>query len=187
LRGGAVANIVSHPASIILELVKPLEEVKVLAASRNLKPDPWPDLYHVAVRSDQVVGSFTVSVGHGNADRKILFLFEGGCSTIDLVRQVRSTMQGTFPLNFLKKASSGIDDGLQRIAGVLTQALGVVLGHSRRNPGLFNIVEDFYKSIHSQSEPLVSFENVLAVTKLVETMWGASETEVGVQDFEQAS
>jgi len=175
IRGGVVANNISHPASLLVAFMDRITDVSVQAATRNILPSKWPDIVHVVLKSDDQVGSFTLSVGHGNGDRSARLLFEKGYISLDFVRQLSTVVKGSWPHNFVKKASSGLIEGLSMFYRTLNNGFKVVTGKMDSNPGLFSVVGNFYRSIVQGDPMLVSRENVVEVTRVVEEVWNKVE------------
>lgn len=177
MRGGVVANNASHPASLLIELMGPILDFNVQSATRNLLPNTWPDVIHVALRSREQLGSFTLTQGHGNADRRAHLLFERGCITLDFTRQLATYSRGMWPRNFIQKASSGVFEGLGSIMGTLGNIYKVATKKLPKNPGLYNIVRNFYDAVEHGAELHVSSCNVRGVTELMDGVWSRIEQE----------
>ena len=175
MRGGVVANNISHPASLLVAFMDPIREVAVQATTRNILPTKWPDVVHVVLRGDDQVGSFTLSVGHGNGDRSARLLFERGYIALDFVRQLSTVVRGIWPHNFVKKATSGLIEGLSLFLSTIKNGISVATGRMESNPGLFLIADNFYRSIEYGEPLLVSKENVTEVTRIVEEVWDQVE------------
>ncbi len=169
--GGVLANWAPHPASVIIDLMDPIKEYKFQFLRRNILPNNCPDLLHVMVKNADQIGSFTLSMGHGNNERHIDILFENGTIFIDITRQLYTCISWSGPQNFVKKALSGIKFGLSPIKGTIENVLNVVRGKLSRDPGIMNITNNFYNSINSGDELLVSKENAEVVTELLENIW----------------
>ncbi len=172
LRGGVLQNMADHPASLILDLIVPVKQHRVLFSSRNILPLDCPDLLHVAVENDDQIGSFTLSLGHGSADRRAHLLFEQGSVVLDMGRMLVCNTTGRGPHNFAKKAFSGLAEGWQLITGTFDNAWQTARGRLRKEPGIRNLVADFYACISHDSPRLVRNETVAAVTALLDSVWG---------------
>jgi predicted dehydrogenase len=175
MRGGIIANNISHPASLLVAMMDPITDVTVQAATRNILPHKWPDVVNVVLKSEDQVGSFMLSIGHGNGDRSARLLFERGYISLDFVRQLSTVVQGVWPHNFVKKATSGLVEGLSMFFKTLDNGLKVATGRMESNPGLFTIVGNFYAAIERGEPLLVSRENVREVTRVVEEVWDKLE------------
>jgi predicted dehydrogenase len=182
IRGGVVANNISHPASLLVAFMDKITDVNVQAATRNILPNKWPDVVHVVLKSDDQVGSFTLSVGHGNGDRSARLLFERGYISLDFVRQLSSVVHGTWPHNFVKKATSGLIEGLSMFFRTVDNGFRVATGRMDSNPGLFSVVGNFYQAIEHGAPLLVSRENVIEVTRIVDEVWNKVEKQGLMQE-----
>jgi predicted dehydrogenase len=171
VRGGMVMNNISHPASLLVAFMDPVQEVSVQGVIRNVLPTQWPDVVHVVLKADDQIGSFCLSVGHGNGDRSARLLFERGYIALDFVRQLSTVVRGPWPLNFVKKATSGLFEGIGLFFTTLSNGFKVVTKRMDANPGLFAVVGSFYRAIESGEPMLVSRENLTEVTRIVEEVW----------------
>ncbi|MFQ5651313.1 MAG: Gfo/Idh/MocA family protein [bacterium] len=171
LKGGILQNMIDHPASLVLDLLAPIKHHKILVGRRNVLPYDCPDLLHVALENEDQVGSFTLSLGHGSADRRAHLLFEKGSVTVDMGRMLFTATEGRGPHNFVKKAASGLQEGLAQITGTFGNAWQTVRGKLRKEPGITNLIENFYANIAGQAERLVRDETVLEVTHLLDVIW----------------
>jgi len=169
LNGGVLANMVDHPASLVLDAMDPIEDYKFLFSCRNVLPYNCPDLLLVAVRNKNQVGSFMLSMGHGIIEKRAQFLFENGSLTLDLSRQLYCVSKGSS--NFINKTMSGIFEGYSLAFGTLKNIFQVMAGKLQRDPGIRNIMANYYNSISSKEELIVSHETVLSVTNLLGNVW----------------
>lgn len=171
LRGGTLQNWADHPASLVLDVMDPIEDHKIFCSSRNILPYNCPDLLHVVAKSKDQIGSFTLSLGHGSTDIRAYFFLEGCSITIDIRRMLISYTKGKGLQNFFKRALSGILDGYSLAGGTIKNALKLITGKLKREPGIINVISNFYKAISSGEELLVRRDTVAAVTKLLEDVW----------------
>ncbi len=171
LRGGILQNMLDHPASLVLAAMDPIQDQQIFYARRNLLPYDCPDLIQVSVRNADQVGSFILSMGHGCNERNAQFLLEGGSIQIDMGRQLYSCIRGRGPQNFLKKAMSGISQGYASIGGTFRNVLQAVTGKLQRDPGIANMVKNFYETIEGRSTLMIPSGTVEAITTLDEIIW----------------
>lgn len=171
LKGGILQNWADHPASLILDVMDPIHDHNIFFSRRNILPFDCPDLLNVVVRNQDQIGSFTLSLGHGSTDIRTHFVLEGGSIIVDIRRMLITYTHGKGPQNFIKRALSGILEGYSLASGTIRNAFEVVTGKMQREPGILNVVENFYKVVASEEELIVSHETVLAVTKLLEEVW----------------
>ncbi|HEX9654696.1 MAG TPA: Gfo/Idh/MocA family oxidoreductase [bacterium] len=176
LPGGVLQNMADHPASLVLAAMTPILEYKVAFSTCNLLPNDNPDLLHVMLRSVDQIGSFTLSLGHGSSERRACFLCEDATIVIDMGRQLFACLKGRGPQNAIKKMLSGIQEGSAFTFGTLANVLRVLTGRMRRDPGIMNIIANFYNAISGQEQLWIVPETALAVTSLLEKIW----LEIGV-------
>jgi predicted dehydrogenase len=171
LSGGVLQNWADHPASIILSVMDPIEEHKVIFVSRNILPFNSPDLMHVAVRNQDQVGSFTLSLGHGNTEIRAHFILEGGTIVLDIRRMLIACMSGKGPQNIIKRAMSGISESYSLAFGTMGNVFAIMTKKLQREPGIFNVIQNFYKTIEQKEKLIVTHEITLGVIKLLEEGW----------------
>jgi predicted dehydrogenase len=171
LKGGVLQNMADHPASLVLAIMDPIEEHRILFVRRNVLPNDCPDLLEVMVCNQDQVGSFTLSLAHGNAERRAYLLLEGGSIMIDMGRQLYFSTKGKGPQNFIKKTLSGFSEGLTLTFGTMKNILGVITGRLGRDPGVVHVIDNFYKAIKGEEELLIGNDSALAITKLLESIW----------------
>jgi len=171
LKGGVLQNWADHPASLVLDFMDAVEDHKIFFSSRSILPYDCPDLLQVMVRNKDQVGSFTLTLGHGNTDIKAHFLLEGGSIFIDMRRMLISYTRGKGPQNFLKRALSGIKEGYFLAGGTIKNTLQVMTGRLKKEPGLISMIRNFYKAVSSEEDLLVKKETVTAVIGLLEDVW----------------
>ena len=171
LKGGVLQNMVDHPTSLVLAIMDPIEEHRILFARRNVLPNDCPDLLEVMVCNQDQVGSFTLSLAHGNAERRAYLLLEGGSIMIDMGRQLSFFTRGKGPQNFIKKTLSGFSEGLALTSGMIKNIFGVIAGRLGRDPGVAHVIDNFYKTIKGKEELLIGNDSALAITRLLESIW----------------
>lgn len=171
LRGGILQNMADHPTSLLLDLMGPIEGHHISVARRNYLPHDCPDLLHVTVHNNDQIGSFALSIGHGSADRRAHLLFERGSMVIDMSRMLLSHLKGRGPYNFIKKGLSGVQEGLAFVNGTVKNITDVIGGRLQKEPGIFNVVHDFYKCINGKGERLVSERTVASTVDLLDKTW----------------
>jgi predicted dehydrogenase len=171
LRGGVLQNMIDHPASLVTSVLDTIVGEDAYFTRRNILPHNHPDLVHVSLHGGDQIGSFTLSLGHGVHERRATFLLEGGTIRIDLARQLYSCVRGKGSQNFVKKATSGIQEGYAYAGGTVKNVLDAITGKLQRDPGIFNVVSNFYHAIHGSEELLVSHTTVVKTTRLLQNVW----------------
>lgn len=164
-KGGPLANIISHPASVMVELLGGIRNINTFALQRNFMPDGLKDMVTFSIDTDKGFGTCTLTMAHGNASRYINIECEKGTVYIDLSKQL-TIIQKKGKLGFISKAFGGIDTGLQSIHGTLSVILQMATKKLKSNPGTHELVRQFYKCLRANEPSPVSKENVLAVAKI---------------------
>lgn len=171
LRGGILQNMLDHPLSLILSVMDPVENHNLFVNRRNMLPFDCPDMMHLSLQNSHQAGSLTLLLGHGCNERRAQFLLEGGSIVIDMGRQLFSCTKGKGPQNFVKKALSGIFEGYAFAGGTISNMIMAARGKLARDPGIANIMSNFYASIESGEPLLVRHDVLLGMTQLLDEIW----------------
>jgi len=175
LPGGPLINLISHPASVIVELLGRPGKLTYLSQSRNVMPHGYSDLLDVAVTTDAGVGTFIVSMAHGNASRYFTVECEKGSISVDLARQLVTRRIQRPKLSIVSKLFGGIGQGTSLIAGTVSVLCRVVTGRLKPNPGTRELVARFYHAVRTQGQSPVSRDNVLGVAEIIEQVLVAGQ------------
>jgi len=170
--GGPLANLISHPASLLVELLGKPESIKSISDARNLMPYGFSDLLDVSIQTPIGHGSFTVSMAHGNSSRYVNIECEKGGIYLDLGRQLMIVKSHKGRLGFVSKALSSIGEGFSFINGTMSVIFKVATKKLKRNPGTRKLIAKFYQCIRDGSPPPVSKENAVAVATIFEKALG---------------
>lgn len=173
MKGGILQNMADHPASLVIDAMDGIKEHNISFCSRNVLPGGCPDLLHVALSNSDQIGSFMLSLGHGSAHRQAQYFLEGGTISVDMSRQLVSCTRGRGPQNFIKKALSGITSGCGLVTGSSGNVLKVTRGTLQREPGIVNLISNFYSAIRGEEELIIEHRTVVQVTCLLEDIWRA--------------
>ncbi len=173
--GGVLTNVVSHPASVIVELLGEPETIFSDSCSLNVMPHDLPDLLQMTIRTSLGYGSFMISMGHGNASRHVTIECEQGVVYIDLARQLMVSQRHRGRLGPASKVFGGINTGLSYMTGTASIAWKVATRQIKSNPGTRALVARFYESVFQRGPIPVSRENTLAVARIIEHMIGSSD------------
>ena len=168
LPGGPLTNLISHPASLLVELLGKPESIKSISDARNLMPSGFSDLLDVSFRTSKGHGSFTVSMAHGNSSRYVNIECDKGSIYVDLGRQLTVVKSHKGRLGFISKALSGVGEGFSFINGTLSVIFKVATKKLKRNPGTRKLIAEFYRCTRDGSPPPVSKENAIAVATIFE-------------------
>lgn len=177
LRGGILQNMIDHPLVLLMTVMDEVDEHQLFVNRRNVLPYDCPDLLHLSLRNENQVGSLTLSLGHGRNERRVSFFLEQGAINLDLGRQLINVIRGRGPQNFVKKAFSGINEGCSLAGGTISNILLALRGKLTRDPGIANLMKNFYSVIESDASMLVSHELMLKMTHLLDAVWD----EIGYQ------
>jgi predicted dehydrogenase len=171
LPGGILQNMADHPTSLVVNALDGVSRSQVMCCSRNTLPQKNLDLLHVSIANKDQIGTYTLHMGIGSTSWQINYNLEGGVIKVDLARQLVSCIRGRGPENFIKKSLSGAFIGYTYASGTLRNAYKVVRGSLHRNPGVFNLIRNFYNSIAGQETLLVQERTAMEVCMLLDSIW----------------
>jgi len=175
LPGGPLINLISHPASVLVELLGRPDRLAYLAQPRNMMPYGFSDLLDVAFMTDAGVGTLTISMAHGNSSRYLNIECEKGSIYIDLARQLITIRVPRGKLSVLSKVFGGIGQGWALIAGTIGVTCRVLIGKLKRNPGTRELVRRFYEAVRTDGPSPVTRDNALGVAEIVDQVLIAGE------------
>ncbi len=164
-KGGPLANIISHPASMIVELLGGADNINFFLQQRNFMPYNLNDMLTFSISTKNGFGICTLSMAHGNASRYVNIECEKGSVYIDLSKQL-TIVQKKGKFGFISKAIGGIGIGLQFIFGTLSVIFRIATKKLKSNPGTHEIVRQFYCCLRENKPSPVTKENVLGVAKI---------------------
>lgn len=166
LPGGPLTNLISHPASLLVELLGKPDSINFICDARNFMPYGFSDLLDVSIRTSEGHGSFTISMAHGNSSRYVNIECEKGSIYVDLGRQLMVVRFHKGRLGLISKALSGIGQGFSFINGTLSVIYKVATKKMKRNPGVRELVARFYQAVRNNSPCPVSKDNAVEVAKI---------------------
>lgn len=170
-KGGILQNMVDHPASLVLDVLDGVDSYQYHYAHRNVLPYNRPDLLHISMQNADQIGSFTLSLGHGNGHRVANYYLENGTITIDMTRQVISVIRGSGPPGMIKKILSSLTIGWSIAFGSIANIFKVIFGKLRRAPGIFALVENFYQTVEGKDRLLVTDRVLNPLIEMLDTIW----------------
>jgi predicted dehydrogenase len=168
LPGGPLVNLISHPASLLVDLLGKPESISVINDARNLMPYGFSDLLSVSIQSSEGHGFFTISMAHGNSSRCVNIECEKGQIYLDLGRQLMIAKFHKGRLGFISKALSGFSQGFSLINGTLSVICKVATKRMKKNPGTRELVARFYRAVRNNLPCPVSKDNAIGVASILE-------------------
>lgn len=181
--GGPLINLISHPASVIVELLGMPETINILADARNLMPNGFSDLLDITIRTSNGHGSFTVSMAHGSSSRYVDIECEKGSIHVDFSRQIMVSKYHKGKFGPLSKKFGGIGLGISFIRSTFGVIYKIATGKMKSNPGTRELVVRFYQAIRNGGNCPVSKENAIGVAMILEKIIAESEAAKVNQDI----
>ena len=171
MKGGILQNMADHPASLVIDAMDGIQEHNMFFSRRNVLPNDCPDLLHVALRNDDQIGSFMLSLGHGSVHRQAQYFLEGGTITVDMSRQLISIIRNRGSQNFIRKTLSGIKLGWNFGMGSVSNVFKVMKGSLQKDPGIVNLIHNFYNAIKGEEVLIVNYRTIIELVSLLEKVW----------------
>ena len=172
-KGGILQNMVDHPASVVIDALDRVDHWQYQVAWRNLLLYDQPDLLHLSLQNDDQIGSFTLSLGHGNGHRIANYYFERGTVTVDMTRQLFSVIRGSGPPGAVKKLLTGLSTAHALAWGTFSNVWKVATGRLRSSPGIFNLVENFYATIDGRESSMIRDGVTTQMTSILDDLWSS--------------
>ena len=166
--GGVLLNLVSHPASLLVEMIGTPQEVIARRASRNVMPGDIADSVSVMVDTGDAYGTLAISMAHGNHYRHATLWCEGGTLFFDLTRQTFVASKHRGPIGLVPKMLGGVQMGIAQARETVEIGAKVATKRMKREPGVRALAQAFVESVRAGSEPPVSRANVLGVARIQE-------------------
>lgn len=166
--GGPLANLLSHPASVLVEVLGMPDEVRITKYARNLMPYGLSDVMHVAIRSQKGHGEFSISMAHGSSSRYVIVECEKGSILVDFGRQLMIPRFHKGLLGPISKKFGGVGQGFSYIGATLGVISKVLAGKMKTNPGTRRVIEKFYDAVRNDLPCPVSEENAMGVARILE-------------------
>lgn len=171
MKGGILQNLADHPTSLIIDVLDDVREHSMLFGRRRQLPHDSPDLLNVSVKSDDQIGSYTLSFGHGNTYGQVTYYLEAATILVDLRRNLISVQAGKGPQSGFGKIRSGIQLSWDVGWATIGNAGKRVTGSVQREPGIEGLIENFYCAIEGKERLIVSDGTATGIITLLEHVW----------------
>ncbi|MFN8015302.1 MAG: Gfo/Idh/MocA family oxidoreductase [Acidimicrobiia bacterium] len=167
--GGLLINHISHPASLLVELMGVPTQILSQSASYTLLPDDMNDSLSISVMAQTGMGTITVAMAQGNHHRHATIWCEKGTVMLDLTRQTIVEFKHNGPIGLVPKMLGGVKGGFDQMLETVGVGAKVVTKKMKREPGVRALVEAFIVALRSESPSApVSKENTLGVQAIIE-------------------
>jgi|GEM_PF-2412002 len=166
--GGLLINHVSHPASLLVELMGAPKSIVSQRNSYTILPDEMPDSLSISVMSETGMGTITVAMAQGNHHRHATIWCEKGTIMLDLTRQTIVETKHNGPIGLIPKMVGGVMSGVGQVRETVGVGVKVVSKKLKREPGVRALVEEFTFAVRSGNQAPVSEENALGVQAIIE-------------------
>lgn len=166
--GGLLINHISHPASLLVELMGAPIDIKTQVSSFTILPEEMKDSLNVSVISETGMGTISVAMAQGNHHRHATIWCEKGTIMLDLTRQTIIEFHHNGPIGLIPKMVGGVMGGINQVKETVGVGVKVVTKKLKREPGVRALVEEFVVAIRTNTKAPVSKENTLGVQKIIE-------------------
>jgi predicted dehydrogenase len=179
--GGPLLNLVSHPASVIVDLIGVPDEIRCELCARHLMPFGMSDLLHMVIKNKTTIGTMMISMAHGSSARYIMIECQKGSIYVDLAKQICVSFKNKGKFGPISKALIGIGQSWDFLKETVNVTSQVVLGKIKQNPGTIELVTRFYKAVREHAQSPISRENACGVEMIIDTFIRTSNDERAVQ------
>lgn len=166
--GGLLINHVSHPASLLVELMGAPQSITSNTTHFSVLPDDMNDSLVVSVLSETGMGTITVAMAQGNHHRHATIWCEKGTIMLDLTRQTIIETRHNGPIGLVPKMVGGVLSGVKQVTETVGVGAKVVTKKLKREPGVRALVEEFVSAIRNGAAAPVSKKNALGVQAIIE-------------------
>lgn len=166
--GGLLINHISHPASLLVELMGLPQQIESQTTSFTVLPDDLNDSLNVSVMSERGMGTITVAMAQGNHHRHATIWCEKGTIMLDLTRQTIIETHHNGPIGLIPKMLGGVFGGVQQVKETVGVGAKVVTKRLKREPGVRALVEEFTAALRYGHPSPVTEENTLGVQAIIE-------------------
>lgn len=166
--GGILINHISHPASLLVELMGTPQSITSHTARYTILPDDMHDSLSVSVLSEFGMGTITVAMAQGNHHRHATIWCEKGTIMVDLTRQTIQETHHNGPIGLVPKMVGGVMLGVQQVKETVGVGAKVITKKLKREPGVRALVEEFVVALRTGASAPVSKTNALGVQAIIE-------------------
>jgi predicted dehydrogenase len=166
--GGLLINHISHPASLLVELMGLPISIESQTAQFTILPDDMNDSLTMNIISETGMGTITVAMAQGNHHRHATIWCEKGTIMVDLTRQTIIEARHNGPIGLVPKMLGGVMGGVQQVKETVGVGVKVVSKRLKREPGVRALVEEFTAAVRYGNAAPVSKDNALGVQSIIE-------------------
>jgi predicted dehydrogenase len=178
LKGGILQNLADHPTSLIVDALDTVDSCQAHLGYRVDLPQGSPDLLHVSVLNKKQVSSFTMSFGHGNTYGQITYYLEAAMIHLDLRNHLLSLMPGKGPQSLIKRTVTNLKLSWGIVFGSSLYLGKRLAGLEHKEPGILELIQNFYAVIEGSESALVSTETTRHVINILEQVWDQNSQQV---------
>lgn len=171
LKGGILQNKADHPTSIIVDVLDEIHDHTMLFSRRVPLPNNTPDLLHVSINNDYQIGSYTMSLGHGSTRGHVVYCLEAATIRVDLRSHLLTITPGRGPHSPARRTQASLKLGWDISSGSIGYIASQLVGSNQRQPGVVELIKNFYNVIDGKAAPIVSENTVVQITTLLEQIW----------------
>ena len=166
--GGLLINHISHPASLLVELMGVPTSILSQTTTYTILPEDMPDSLSISALCEHGMGTITVAMAQGNHHRHATIWCEKGTIMLDLTRQTIVESKHNGPIGLIPKMVGGVMGGVQQVTETVGVGAKVITKKLKREPGVRALVEEFIVAVKSNEIAPVSKANTLGVQAIIE-------------------
>jgi len=171
LNGGPLQDLMPHPASLIMEFIPEIKEIRSIGVNRGLLPNGYHDEIRVLVRSEKIVGFINISLNE--KPDIVSFTLKGNKGTImvDLYSGVLIMQRKSNLPRPIIRGVAGLRLANQYLKGSLINICNYFTGRIDKSNGRKLLISTFYKMLHDVNGYEESIKKSINVVKLIDSIW----------------
>lgn len=182
INGGPLQDLMPHPASLVMEFIPEIKEVKSIGHNRGILPKNWQDEIRVLIKSNSVLGYISISMNESPDTISLTIKGTEGTVKANLFNNILTLQKkSTLPRAFAR-GLSGFQMTYQNFEGSLGNIYKFITGRIDKSNGLGQVISKFYESISNGGDPPISLDKSLCVVDVMNRVWP-----VPVMDTQKAS
>lgn len=171
LNGGPVEDLIPHPASLLMEYISDIEDVKSVMINNGKIPEPWPDEVRIVVNSGKILGCIGISLNE--KPDKITLTLRGtqGYILSDLYTDSIIINRKSALPRPIARGLYGFNLASQYLKGALGNIFKFASGRIDKTNGREQLISDFFDALKTGKETPISLRKCLNVMELTNSVW----------------
>lgn len=172
LRGGLLQDLMPHPASLLMEFLGEIREVRFVEGDRGLLAEGWSDEIRLLVKSDSILGYASVTLNEKPDGVGLVIRGTEGLVRTDLYSGILVLLRRNMSLpRAVARGLAGLQLTWQHMKGWAKTVAQYAVGRGDKTEGRAALIAGFYNSVRGNQESPISLDNSLRVVELMSRIW----------------